>query len=193
MSYPASIQIDTPMRIARWRPIVQWILAIPHMLIIGIFTYLGFALGVISWFMILFTGRLPAGIADLQAMILRYGLRCNAYAGFLTDQYPPFAFDTVSDDPGGHSAAASFTPTVTGRNRVTVFFRIILMIPALAYAVIIGIIGAICSLLGFFAVLFTGRWPHGLRKLVVASLTVEIRLNAYTTFLTDEYPPFRTT
>lgn len=64
------------------------------------------------------------------------------------------------------------------------------MIPALIFVVIIGLIAAVCSILGFFAVLFTGRWPEGLRNFVVANLRISARFGTYASFLTDQYPPF---
>lgn len=190
MNYPVIVSVDTPQRVANWRPLVQWLLALPHILILGVLGTVSQIVSIISWLAILFTGKLPAGLAQVQAMYLRYSLRTNAYIGFLIDQYPPFAFDAVNEDQGGHPASLSVSPALEGRNRLTCFFRIILMIPALIFAIIIGIIAVICSILGFFAVLFTGRWPEGLRNFVVANLRISARYGAYASFLTDQYPPF---
>lgn len=190
MNYPVIVSVDTPQRVANWRPLVQWLLALPHILILGVLGAVSQIVSIISWLAILFTGKLPAGLAQVQAMYLRYSLRTNAYIGFLIDQYPPFAFDAVNEDQGGHPASLSVSPALEGRNRLTCFFRIILMIPALIFAIIIGIIAVICSILGFFAVLFTGRWPEGLRNFVVANLRISARYGAYASFLTDQYPPF---
>ena len=190
MNYPVTISVDTPQRVANWRPLVQWLLALPHAVILWVLGTVSQIVSIISWLAILFTGRLPGGLAQFQAMHLRYNLRTSAYVGFLTDQYPPFTFDAVNDDPGGHPTSLSVSPTLEGRNRLTCFFRIILMIPALIFWVIIGIVAIICSVLGFFAVLFTGRWPEGLRNFVVANLRISARFGAYASFLTDQYPPF---
>ena len=190
MNYPVTVSVDTPQRVANWRPLVQWLLAIPHLVVMWVLQTVSQVVSIIAWLAILFTGRLPAGLAQFQSMYLRYSLRTNAYAGFLTDQYPPFAFDAVNDDPGGHPTSLSISPALEGRNRLTCFFRPILMIPALIFWVIIGIIAVICSILGFFAVLFTGRWPEGLRNFVVANLRISARFGAYASFLTDQYPPF---
>ncbi len=85
---------------------------------------------------------------------------------------------------------ANYSPALEGRNRLTVLLRIIWMIPAMIFSLIIGVVAAICGVLGFFAVLITGRWPAGLLRWVVASMVVGNRLNAYSALLTDEYPPF---
>ena len=190
MSYPATLQIDAPDRIARWRPLVQWFLVIPHLIVAAVLGTVSYVVAIISWIAIVITGKLAVGLADFQAMSLRYQLRISAYADFLHDEYPPFAFDTTSADPGGTPVTANYSPALEGRNRLTVLLRAIWIIPAMIFSVIISVVAYICGILGFFAVLITGRWPAGLRRWVVASLVVGNRLNAYALLLTDEYPPF---
>lgn len=191
MEYPARLDVTTPDRIANWRPLVQWLLALPHMIIAGALSYVSSAVSVISWFVILFTGRLPKGLADFQVMILRYTTRSQLYQGFLFDRYPEFDFSMTSEEPGGSPVVLSVTPALDGRNRLTVFFRLILAIPAMIFALLVWIVGVICWILAFFAVLFTGRWPEGLRQWVVKSVRVSVRVQAYgLLLLTDEYPPF---
>ena len=190
MSYPASLQIDTPERIANWRPLVQWLLAIPHLVVLGVLGTVSTVVVIVGWFAVVLTGKLPAGIAGLQAMYLRYGTVVSAYGSFLTTQYPPFNFDTSPADPGGSQASVNFSPALEGRNRLTVLFRAITLIPSYIFTVVIGIVGAICLVLGFFAVLFSGRWPAGLRRMVVGAQAVNLRFSAYGLLLTDDYPPF---
>ncbi|MCY4516083.1 MAG: DUF4389 domain-containing protein [Acidimicrobiaceae bacterium] len=190
MAYPASLVVDTPERVANWRPLLQWLLALPHWIIVNVLGYVSTAISFISWFAILFTGRLPAGLANFQIMYLRYSARLMAYAGFLHSSYPPFAFDMTADDPGGTPVSMNVQPQLDGRNRLTTLIRLIMAIPAIVFAVIVGIISFVVHLLGFFAVLFTGRWPAGLRGFIVSVMGVDLRLNAYMGLLTDEYPPF---
>ena len=133
MSYPATIEVTTPERLARWRPLVQWLLAIPHFFIARALEYVASALAIVSWFVILFTKRLPEGIANLQIMILRYETRAHDYAGFLHDEYPPFAFDTTANEPGDTPVNIRVEPDLGDRNRVSVAFRILLVIPALLH------------------------------------------------------------
>ena len=190
MSYPASLQINTPERIANWRPLVQWLLLIPHHVVLSVLAVVSSVVGVISWIVILLTGKLPAGLAGFQAMYLRYSTVVWAYAYFLTDQYPPFDFDTSSADAGRSQTSVSFSPALEGRNRLTVLLRPITVIPAYIFNLIIVVIATVCIILSFFAVLFTGRWPDGLRRFVVGSHLVSLRYFTYGLLLTDEYPPF---
>ena len=80
-----------PATVNRWLPLVKWLLAIPHYIVL-FFLYIGVVFGVIAaWFAILFTGRYPRGIFDYVEGVLRWHNRVVAYALVLvTDEYPPF-------------------------------------------------------------------------------------------------------
>jgi hypothetical protein len=192
MDYPTSVDVRTPAVQIRWKTLVQWFLAIPHFIIAGAMSYVSGAIVVVSWFVILFTGNLPVGLANFQILVLRYTLRTQLYAGFLCDDYPPFTFAMTSEDPGDHSVQVTVTPATENRNRLTVGFRIILAIPAALYVMLIGLIGAVCWIAGFFAVIVTGAWPPSLRAWVMSAQRVGLRFNAYAYLLTDQYPPFTT-
>lgn len=189
MEYPARVDVEFPERIANWRPLVHWILAIPHFVVLYLLGIAGQVVAVVSWFVIVFTGRLPQGLADFQCMVQRYSTRVTAYVWFLHEQYPPFEFAMTPTDPGGTPVRVDLMPALGGRNRLTVALRLIWLIPAAIVTAIIGIIGGVCAFIGLFAVLFTGRWPEGLRSWVMKALRASLRLNAYGTLLTDEYPP----
>ena len=76
----------------RWLPLVKWLLAIPHYIVL-VFLCIGAVVAVIvAWFAVLFTGRYPRAIFDFVEGVLRWGLRVEAYAVLLvTDRYPPFS------------------------------------------------------------------------------------------------------
>lgn len=188
--YPVRLEVETPERIANWRPLVQWFLAIPHLVLASILTYAAQILSVVAWFIVVFTGNLPAGLAKFFSFIIRYSQRVSGYAGFLHDTYPPFEFDITTHEPGDHPVRVEVDPQLEDRNRLTVGLRFIWVIPIGLVTAIIGFIGMVCWFLGFFAVLFTGRWPEGLRAWVLRALRASLRLNAYLFLLTDEYPPF---
>ena len=187
--YPAVLDVDTDESVRRWGPMFQWILAIPHFFVVGVLIAVGEVLALISWFIIIFTGKLPEGMANFQCMALRYLARTNSYATGLRHEYPPFEFATTPSDPGVYPAQVRFTPDLEGRNWLTVGLRIIWAIPAAIVAYIIAIVAFVCWVIGAFAVLFTGSWPEGLRSWVLKGLRAYLRLYAYLFLLTDEYPP----
>jgi hypothetical protein len=145
---------------------------------------------VVSWFAIVFTGELPEGLAKAQAMVIRYEMRTASYVGFLYTDYPPFDFTISSSDPGGSPVAVDFAPELTNRNRVTVGFRLILLIPIAIFAAVILIAAEVVWFAAIFVVLSTGKWNSGMREFVVKALRLGIKVNAYAMMLTDEYPPF---
>src|SRR2546421_5062748 len=100
--YPASFTFDPPEKIANWRPLVHWLLAIPHFIILYVLNIVAEVVALISWFVILFTGAMPESMANIQAMYIRYAMRTYIYAGFLMEEYPPFTFATTPTDPGDY-------------------------------------------------------------------------------------------
>jgi hypothetical protein len=85
---------DAKQDLNRWLPLVKWILAIPHFIVLGVLLFLAMFAVLIAWFAILFTGRYPRGLFDFVVGVNRWGLRVNAYAFLLTtDRYPPFSLN----------------------------------------------------------------------------------------------------
>jgi hypothetical protein len=116
--YPAKLEIEFPARLSRGLVLVKWwLLAIPHYLVVGVFAGGGawfavqtggvFGAGLISilvlvaMVVLLFTGRYPHEVFDLVLGMNRWVLRVAAYAGLMTDRYPPFRLDLGGDEPEG--------------------------------------------------------------------------------------------
>jgi len=190
-SQPVTFTFDPPDRVANWRPLVNWILALPHYLILYGLRILSEAIALISWFAIVFTGSLPEALAGIQMMYMRYEVRTYTFAAFLREDYPPFAFGTVASDGGEDPRLrVDFVPRLAERNRLTVAFRIILVIPQVIVLLFLGIAASVVLLIALFAVLFTGRWPEGMRDFVLNVYRWYLRVSTYFLLLTDEYPPF---
>ena len=83
---------DTRRDLNRWLPLVKWILAIPHYVIL-VFLFIGAVIAIIvAWFAILISGRYPQPLFDYVVGVGRWALRVSAYAFLLvTDKYPPFS------------------------------------------------------------------------------------------------------
>jgi hypothetical protein len=91
-SYPLRLEVEYPERMDRWRPLVQWLLAIPYLIIASVLYWLTGILTFVAFFTILFTKKIPREMYELMLPGLSWNLRGNAYAYFLTDRYPPFVF-----------------------------------------------------------------------------------------------------
>jgi hypothetical protein len=99
--YPAtdqhqSVHLDYPYPNAqrdlnRWLPLVKWLLAIPHYIVLFFLDIAAVVVVIVAWFAILFTGRYPRGMFDFVEGVIRWHNRVIAYALVLvTDRYPPF-------------------------------------------------------------------------------------------------------
>ena len=183
------------------------ILAIPHLLLVGgpiaaVMTWGGndgradrswgaagvlgavaFVCAVIAWFAIVFTARAPDGLWRLSAFYLRWRVRASAYVALLRDEYPPFG-----DAP--YPAEVDLPVPIEPRNRLTVAFRPILVLPHLLLIWLLGIAWGVTSLIAWFAILFTGRYPRALYDFSLGALRWTTRVEAYLLLLTDDYPPF---
>jgi len=189
--FPASFTFDPPDHVANWRPLVHWLLAIPHLAILYALQTLTEVLSIVSWFSIVFTGKVPAGIVSFQSMALRYSLRTMSYVVFMREEYPPFAFAQANADPGEDARLrVDFTPQLENRNRLTTAFRLILVIPHVVVLAVLAVAAFFVGIVGFFAVLFTGSWPAGAREFVLGVARWWLRVQSYMALLHDEYPPF---
>ncbi len=102
--YPSSdeeqnvhLEVDYPdvqQDLNRWMPLVKWLLAIPHFIVLILLGLAAMVAVIVTWFIVLFTGRYPRGIFDFVEGVFRWALRVEAYAFLLTtDTYPPFSLD----------------------------------------------------------------------------------------------------
>lgn len=188
--YPVDLQLDAPLTIARWRPFVHWILVIPHLFVAGVLGQVAGLLSIVSWFVIVFTGAQPEGIARFQVMVLRYEERVASYAFWLREPYPAFEFPMEQADDGTDVLRVDVAAQLTERNRLTVGLRFLWIIPAAFFAWLVFLAAWFVMFAAFFVVLVTGRWSIGMRTFVVGSLRVAVRLNAYGRLVVDDYPPF---
>src|SRR5215472_1852512 len=118
-SYPAHLEVEYPRRLSRGLVLVKWwLLAIPHYIIVGLFTSGGLwlawragqhntswpgligCLAIIAAVALAVTGKYPRQIFDLILGLNRWVLRVAAYAALMTDRYPPFRLDMGGHDPG---------------------------------------------------------------------------------------------
>jgi hypothetical protein len=89
--YPVRFNVEYPEKLSRLLIFVKWLLAVPHVVILGLLGLVGLAVYVIAWFAILFTGRFPRSLFDFLVGIGRWSVRVNAYIYLMRDEYPPFS------------------------------------------------------------------------------------------------------
>ncbi len=78
----------------RWLPLIKWLLAIPHYIVLAILSIFALIAVVLGWIMVVITARYPRALFDFVVGVIRYGARVQAYAYMLTtDRYPPFSIN----------------------------------------------------------------------------------------------------
>jgi hypothetical protein len=174
---------------------VRPLLAIPHIILVGPIAwsprgggpgFLGaaaYVLGVVNWFSVVFTGALVPGIRDFALFYLRWRARATAYQALLVDPYPPFS---DAEYPTGIEVDAP----AGARDRLSIAFRAILAIPHLVSLFFLLVAWCVITVVAWFAILFTGRYPATLYAIAAGALQWVLRVEAYLLLLTDEYPPF---
>ena len=187
-SYPVTFEVEYPERLSRGLIFVKWLLAFPHWLIVGIFGYLVELTTFISWFAILFTGRYPKALFDLAVMYFRWNTRMLAYVALLRDEYPPFSGGAEPEYP-----VRLDIEYPERLSRLLIFVKWLLAIPHILILSLLGLVAVLVYVIGWFAILFTGRLPRSLFDFLVGYGRWGLRVNAYILLLRDEYPPFSMT
>ncbi|MEV0411615.1 DUF4389 domain-containing protein [Streptomyces sp. NPDC050448] len=198
---PVRVNADLDSPLSRWLWLVKWILAIPHYIVL-LFLWIAFvAVSVIAFFAILFTERYPRGLFDFNVGVLRWSWRVSyyAYGALGTDRYPPFS---LGPEPGYPARLEIAYPQRLSRPLVLVKWWLLAIPHYLVISLFtggggrgscFGGIGLITLLAVIAAVTlaFTEKYPRDLFDLVVGLNRWVLRVAAYATLMTDEYPPFR--
>ena len=149
----------------------------------GVLGAVAIVAAVIGWFAIVFGSRYPAGLWNLAAFYMRWRVRAVSYTALLRDEYPPFG-------DGAYPAMLRLDAPTEPRDRLTVAFRPFLALPHIVVLWVLGVAWGITSIVAWFVILFTGRYPESLYGFAVGVFRWSTRVEAYLLLLRDEYPPF---
>ena len=162
--------------------IFRIILAIPQFVVLIFLGIAGFFVAVVGWFAALVTGELPEFAHTFLGGVIRWEIRVSAYMFLLTDQYPPFSLEDV-DYP-----VRPILPAPGPLNRVAVFFRLILAIPASVFAQIVfyGLAFPLLFVM-WIVVIASGSMPPTLYTTYSALLRYQARFHSWFAMITSEY------
>ena len=183
--YPLQADIQRQEEYSRFMPLIKWLLAIPHFIVLVLLGIGALLALIVAFFAILFTGRYPRGIFDYLVGVYRWAWRVTAYYMLMVDPYPPFSMD---DDPSYPATFDIEYPEHVDRWRVLVHW--LLIIPYHIVATLLLYLSMLMSFFAFFTILFTKRYPEGLFNIALVGLKWVARANAYYYWLTIRYPPF---
>lgn len=182
--YPLRYDVEYPEGLSRWLIFVKWLLAIPHLIILYALAVAASVMGLIAFFAILFTKRYPRGLFDFVVNVNRWGANVSAYYGLFRDEYPPFSWEP------GQYAVTYEVDYPEELNRWLPLIKWLLAIPHFIVLMFLFVALYVVYIIAFFAILFTKRFPRGLFDFIVGVNRWNLRVNAYTSLLRDEYPPF---
>jgi hypothetical protein len=143
-------------------------------------------LAIVAWFALAVTGRYPEGLYRFNAKAVRMIARVNGFQLLLSDELPPFNGDP--DD--AYPIRLAFAPPKPAYSRAKTLLRLVVAIPVVLLAYVQNVIAAACSIVAWFAILFTGRMAEGLFRAIRAAVAYEARTLAYLLLMTEDYPPF---
>lgn len=185
MSHPIQLVVSDDLKRTRLTVAFRLILAIPHFIWLALWGVVAQLAVIVSWFATLFAGTTPAGLHNFIAQYTRYTTQVLGYVLFLADPYPGF----LGDQP--YAADLVVAPPAP-QNRWKTGFRLILAIPAVIVTGVLRYLLAVIALIAWFACLFTGAMPLGLRNITAWIVRFTQQTNAYVSLLTDRYPSFST-
>ncbi len=199
-------QLDGELSRGLW--LVKWLLLVPHLVVLFFLWTAFWMLTVVVLFAILFTGRYPRSIFEFNLGVMRWTWRVwfYGYGGLGTDRYPPFS---LGAEPGYPATLDVAYPEHLSRGLALVKWWLLAIPHYLVIAFFVGgggfvlwqwrengpgFDGGLVTLLSVFAgiaLLFTGHYPRGIFDVVTGMNRWVLRVAAYATLMTDEYPPFR--
>ena len=196
--YPVSVRGDLSMPPANGWWLIKWLLAIPHYVVLACLWVAFVVVCIIAFFAILFTGKYPRGLFDFNTGVLRWMWRVSfySYSALGTDKYPPFSLSPNKDYPADLEIKY---PAKLSRGLVLVKWWLL----AIPHYVVLGVLQGsqvrgygsglnfVLVFISAIVLLFTGKYPKEIFKLVVGINRWSLRVSAYASLMTDEYPPFR--
>ncbi len=204
--YPARLEIDYPERVSRVKTLFRIILVIPIAFIAALVSGslvgtdtasdaandliegLGVTGGVLflaTLLMLLFRRKYPRWWFDWNLELTRFMTRVGAYLGLLRDEYPS------TDEQQAVHLDLDYPDAAQDLNRFLPIVKWILAIPHFIVLAVLYVASLVVTVIAWFAIIFTGRYPRGMFQFVVGVGRWSLRVEAYAFLLiTDRYPPF---
>jgi hypothetical protein len=154
---------------------------------------LGFAVGVLGWFASMARGVMPKGLRDAGAYSVGYSAQCLAYLLLVTERYPnadPTALLAGVERPAEHPVRLVGDADDLRFSRVTVFFRLPLVIPHLVWLALWSVLAILAAILNWFATLFAGTPPAGLQGFLSRYVRYTLHVYAFFYLAANPFPGF---
>ncbi|HWH54344.1 MAG TPA: DUF4389 domain-containing protein [Gaiellaceae bacterium] len=181
--HPIRLVVNDDLQRNRLTVFFRLLLAIPHLIWLVLWGIVAWLAWIGNWFATLVKGESPEGLHNFLATYLRYMTHVSAYLFLVADPFPGF---------GGHPGYPidlEVDPPQP-QNRWTVFFRLILAIPAYIISQIMRHLTEVLAIFSWVVALILGRVPEGMRNFAAFALRYEQQTFGYVFLLTGRYPSF---
>jgi hypothetical protein len=181
--HPIHLVVEDDLRRNRLTVFFRVLLAIPHVIWLLLWGVVAVLALLANWVATLVKGQSPDGLHNFLGTYLRYQTHVYAYLFLIADPYPGFG------GAPGYPIDLEIAPPEP-QNRWTVFFRIVLAIPAYIVSSIMSYLNRALAIFSWFVALIMGRVPEGLRNFAAFALRYEQQTTGYAYLLTQRYPSF---
>ena len=181
-SDPVRMEVKDELRRSRLTVFFRLVIAVPHLVWLNLWGVLALLVAIVNWFVTLIAGTSPRWAQRFLSAYVRYQMQVSAYFFLVGNPFPGFVGAPSSYPIELHVAERQ------RQNRWPVAFRLVLAFPALLLGSVFGGLLLVVAVLGWFASLFTGRMPLGLRNAGAFALRYLAQLSAYVLLVTPAYP-----
>jgi hypothetical protein len=181
-AHPISLVVRDDLR--RWRltAVFRWLLALPHLLVLALWSIPVYLVVLAAWFVALVKGRVPDRMHNWVARFLRYETHVYAYTYMLAEPFPRFR-----GEPGSYPIDLVVAPAEP-QARWKTLLRIVLVIPAYVLSYVLSSVLQIMGVIAWVVAIVLGRVPRGMRDLMAYCLRYQLQTTGYLMLLTDRYP-----
>jgi hypothetical protein len=181
VTHPVRFVVTDDFRRSRLTVLFRAVLVLPHLVWATVWGYALVFFVPFQWLWALFAGRLEDDVHSFLGRFVRYHVHLYAYLFLLANPWPRF------HGRRGYSVDVEFGAAAS-QSRLTIFFRLVLVLPALVFASVLQVVLYTIAFLGWFVSLALGRLPEGMRELGAYCLRYETQMVAYVLLLTSAYP-----
>ncbi len=181
--HPIRLLVTDDLRRSRLTVFFRLLLAIPHFVWMTIWGIAVWLVVLVAWLVGVVTGRVPVGLHGFMASYLRYVTHVSAYTFLAANPFPAFG------GGAGYPVDVTIAAPVP-QSRLTVFFRLLLAIPAWIVLAVLNNVAQLIAFIAWFIALITGTIPQGLRDILAYWLRYNAQTIGYMLLLTQRYPSF---
>jgi hypothetical protein len=185
-----TITLTVDERVESWRPLVHWLLCLPHLLWNAVLTVASIVAYLVSVPVVLVTGRLPGWVGAVQVLVLRERARTFAYLFVLRRSKPPYATRVSTTDPGDDAMQIVSVDVPTTVARWAPIVRPFVVLPHVLVLLPIGACLDALYPLWMLLVAVNRGWPPGMARTLAAIERWVVEVILYVTMASDRRPTF---